>query len=134
MLNGERNQAPLGPSLATGLAACFYFVLCRSSVRFLLCLILLFVLFALVDGSVVCLLVVCLLLQTRMPVHPTALAMTFADTRTPSHVSGSLLASRVRCVFVSIVVILFLTALLFVLHFWAGKGHIKEYIWFYSKI
>ena len=61
-----------------------------------------------------------------MPVHPAALAMTFTDIRTPSHVSSSLPASRVRCVFVSIVVILFLSALLFSLHFWAGKGHIKE--------
>ena len=61
-----------------------------------------------------------------MPVHPTALAMTFTDTRTPSHVSCSLLASRVRSVFVSIVFILFPTALLFYLYCWAGKRHVKE--------
>ena len=52
--------------------------------------------------------------------------MSSTDTRTPSHVSGSLLPSRASCVFESIVVILFPTALLFSLHLWAGKIHIEE--------
>ena len=54
--------------------------------------------------------------------------MAFTDTRTPSHLSGRLPASRVRYVFVSVVVIVFLTSLLFALHFWAGKGHIQQHL------